>query len=663
MRARHLAVVLVLALAAHAVRAQPAAAIGKPLPSADLPIGTVSVRVIDGTVVAPLAGVVVWLSVDGIAKTATTDAAGRAVFAGLAVGATVIAAIDENHKSDSFVVPDAIGTRVLLSKRPLAPGPGAPPMPSARDISGQPRPDERLAVGALDVRLTYDDLADPRPPAQVPVTLVGYRADGSVALTRQATDREGSAHFTGLDHSGAVAYFALATLPRAGAADRLVAAPVVPDDTEGTRIVMSAERRTAKLAPVDELAPTAPIGKGKLRVRIDGLSEPGSPLRVVDAATGKEIASGSVDKEATLELRSATGAIYVEAVVRGERYRSRPFQPVADRGAEVTVFVYPRLIVQFSMIAEPVGSTVVTWAQFSLQNNAWIPYAGPVAIPLPAGFAKAELAADDRARAALTAIGLEIARPLAPGEQRVRVRFALAAGRDGAVHWDQDLPFGALQSGFRIADEPGVAITGIAASPVTFEGERDLAISEITILPHKHLAMAIALPKLTPKQDAVARACEPLAPDRKTALRGMPMPDFTAPQLDGEPLRLASLKGKVIVVNFMASWVGLSAQEQPTFAPLASALGKDLAIVLVASDDSPADVKAKVGASPPFRVVLDPSAQPVDRVGPITASWGVHLLPESFVVDRHGIVRLYLSNSRDWSTPEARACVEAIAKD
>ena len=100
---------VVITILAGQVSAQPAAALGKPLPSPDLPVGTVTVRVIDGSVVAPHDGIAVWLSVDGIAKTATTDAAGRASFAGLKVGAKIIAAISvgETRASspDAFVVP------------------------------------------------------------------------------------------------------------------------------------------------------------------------------------------------------------------------------------------------------------------------------------------------------------------------------------------------------------------------------------------------------------------------------------------------------------------------------------------------------------------------------------------------------------------------------
>ena len=253
---------------------------------------------------------------------------------------------------------------------------------------------------------------------------------------------------------------------------------------------------------------------------------------MIDAGTGKVIAAGTADKDIAVD--PSRGAVYVEAVVRGQRYRSRPFQPVADRGVEIAVVAVPaRVLVRFNMIAEASGAAVVTWAQFSILNNSWSPYATPVAIPLPRGFTRPILSEDDRARAALTATGLSLLRPLEPGEQRVTVRFDLAAGADGKVPWALDLPLGAFQSSFRIANEPGVAIAGakLPVSRLAVDGEDYLSIGEIMILPNQSMAMAIELPKLTAGQAAVARACRPLDPERKTLLRGKPAPDFTAPLL------------------------------------------------------------------------------------------------------------------------------------
>ena len=90
---------------------------GVPLPMGDLPVGTVTVRVARGAVTNPLSGVSVELSGAGAARTATTDAQGRATFNALTPGTRVKAsATVDGEKLDSqeFEVPSSGGVRLAL---------------------------------------------------------------------------------------------------------------------------------------------------------------------------------------------------------------------------------------------------------------------------------------------------------------------------------------------------------------------------------------------------------------------------------------------------------------------------------------------------------------------------------------------------------------------
>jgi hypothetical protein len=106
-------------------------------------------------------------------RVARTDASGRAVFPGLTAGATVRAKIKNAEgndlMSDPFPVPSAGGMRVMLSTKPFTGGagptmsggggaggggPAAGGMPDARQMSGQPRPDQETPPGTYVVRLT-----------------------------------------------------------------------------------------------------------------------------------------------------------------------------------------------------------------------------------------------------------------------------------------------------------------------------------------------------------------------------------------------------------------------------------------------------------------------------------------------------------------------------
>lgn len=95
----------------------PKAMSGVPLQVSDVPVGTVTARVIRGALTNPMPGQTVELNGPGVTKTAKTDEAGRATFSGLAPGTRVRAAVvvdGERVESQDFDVPAAGGMRVML---------------------------------------------------------------------------------------------------------------------------------------------------------------------------------------------------------------------------------------------------------------------------------------------------------------------------------------------------------------------------------------------------------------------------------------------------------------------------------------------------------------------------------------------------------------------
>jgi hypothetical protein len=115
------ATLIVVLLCAASVGAQqmpdPKKISGVPLPVADVPVGTVTVRVIRGQLSNALPGQTVELAVAGAVKSAKTDEAGRAQFAGLTPGSRVKAAVTvdgQRIESQEFDVPTGSGTRLML---------------------------------------------------------------------------------------------------------------------------------------------------------------------------------------------------------------------------------------------------------------------------------------------------------------------------------------------------------------------------------------------------------------------------------------------------------------------------------------------------------------------------------------------------------------------
>jgi hypothetical protein len=108
---------LVASTVAHAQVMDPKQVAGIPLPVSDVPAGTVTVRVIRGSLSNNIPDQVVELTVDNVAKQQKTGASGRAEFSGLPSGARVraVAVVDgERLESQEFPVPPQGGIRVLL---------------------------------------------------------------------------------------------------------------------------------------------------------------------------------------------------------------------------------------------------------------------------------------------------------------------------------------------------------------------------------------------------------------------------------------------------------------------------------------------------------------------------------------------------------------------
>jgi cytochrome c biogenesis protein CcmG, thiol:disulfide interchange protein DsbE len=115
---------------------------------------------------------------------------------------------------------------------------------------------------------------------------------------------------------------------------------------------------------------------------------------------------------------------------------------------------------------------------------------------------------------------------------------------------------------------------------------------------------------------------------------GQPAPDVALTDLDGNTLRLSELRGQPVIVNFWASWCGPCVEEFPVLErAIARHQADGLAVVgIVFRDNSEAarDFMARMGAS--WTAAMDP--------GELTAqSFGVLAPPESFFIDRDGIVR------------------------
>jgi cytochrome c biogenesis protein CcmG/thiol:disulfide interchange protein DsbE len=118
-------------------------------------------------------------------------------------------------------------------------------------------------------------------------------------------------------------------------------------------------------------------------------------------------------------------------------------------------------------------------------------------------------------------------------------------------------------------------------------------------------------------------------------LIGKPAPAFSLPRLDAPDQKVAAqdMKGKVWVLNVWASWCVPCRQEHPLIAELAKASG--VPVYGLNYKDKPADASAWLGKlGNPYAATLS------DIEGLVGIDYGVYGVPETFVIDKQGVIRL-----------------------
>jgi thiol-disulfide isomerase/thioredoxin len=121
---------------------------------------------------------------------------------------------------------------------------------------------------------------------------------------------------------------------------------------------------------------------------------------------------------------------------------------------------------------------------------------------------------------------------------------------------------------------------------------------------------------------------------------------------------LAGLSGKVVLVDFWASWCGPCLRSFPWMNELQHRhAGEGLVIVAVNVDQDRALADAFIKKLPPkFRVEFDP-------VGQIATRFGVEAMPTSFLIDRRGQVRARHAGFRDALRTEREQQIQQLLKE
>lgn len=168
------------------------------------------------------------------------------------------------------------------------------------------------------------------------------------------------------------------------------------------------------------------------------------------------------------------------------------------------------------------------------------------------------------------------------------------------------------------------------------------AIMLLTSTPPTYRQPALTLTRI---ENLTSKKQEP----RLTKYRGNPVPNaLNLPRFEGGTLDLKSLKGKVVLVNFWASWCPPCVHEMPSMERLNKIFNQQAFTLLgVNMAETKEEVQAflthKVNIS--FPIVMDYDGQTLQ-------SWRVFAFPTSYVLDKQGKIRYALFGSVEWDNPD-----------
>jgi len=138
---------------------------------------------------------------------------------------------------------------------------------------------------------------------------------------------------------------------------------------------------------------------------------------------------------------------------------------------------------------------------------------------------------------------------------------------------------------------------------------------------------------------------------------GSPAPDFTV-QDSERKVTLSELRGKVVVLNFWASWCQPCIEETPSLVDMQHRMRDKGVTVLAVSIDDDEDSYHKFLTH--YRVDLLTVRDPRKASN---AMYGTFKFPESYVIDRNGVMRRKFIGAVDWSAPEVVEFLTKLSND
>lgn len=135
---------------------------------------------------------------------------------------------------------------------------------------------------------------------------------------------------------------------------------------------------------------------------------------------------------------------------------------------------------------------------------------------------------------------------------------------------------------------------------------------------------------------------------------GNAAPDFSIQDAD-RTVTLSKFRGDIVVLNFWATWCPPCIEEMPSLVQLQKKIqGTDVKIVAVSVDDDADDYHKFLKDHSIDLLTVRESGQRTDSgvIAPVSSRYGTFKVPETYIIDRQGIIRRKFIGAIDWTQPE-----------
>lgn len=171
------------------------------------------------------------------------------------------------------------------------------------------------------------------------------------------------------------------------------------------------------------------------------------------------------------------------------------------------------------------------------------------------------------------------------------------------------------------------------------------------------LFILLAAVSLCPACSKEKSPAKPAAVSAAKAVEGAAAPDFTVKDMEGKDVTLSSLKGSVVLVNFWATWCPPCKEEIPSMIKLNKAMsGKAFRMLAISIDEGGKEaVDSFFKGSKDLPCYLDTDAK-------TSQLYGTTGVPETFIVDKQGVIQKKIVGGMDWSAPDVISYLDELLK-